>query len=515
MNKRIKVIGGLALLIVIALAVGLYIYIKSVAPPGEEWIAYENEEVINSIDNQLKGMDVARLTDEKEALVVEKSISQLQEAVESGALTYTEITAIYLNRMKTLDQQEHGYNSVITVNPEAMNEARAADQARESGKGRNSVLYGIPVMLKDNINTSDMATSAGTVAFEDFVPTEDAQIVKTLKEQGAIILGKNNLSEFANYVSSVMPSGYSGRKGQTVNPFRPLKLSPSGSSSGSAVAVAANLVPVSIGTETAGSIIGPASANSVVGYKPSRESVSGEGIFPLIKKVDTPGPLAKTVEDIVIAYNAISDQDISLNSDETLKGKKIGVFVYEYNDQVLLQQLVDELSGMGAKVVLVEPDEKEIIINNLIPLSFKKDFEDFAKAYDLPIKELKDLLEFNRAEPERRMKYGQDLLEAADQVEKPDLTQIETSIRRGQKLLDSYLKKQNMDAVVFLGTSGSETAAAAGYPELAVPFTKDDEGVFYSATFVTGRGEDQKVLELGFCFERNVKGRTTLQHSDK
>lgn len=507
MKKRIKLIGGLVLAAVILLGVSLYIYIKNTAPPGEEWIAYDNDQVLRSIDKQLQGIDVKTLAETKEGLVLEKNISQIQKAVKSGDISYEELMAIYLNRMKEFDQQERGWNSVITVNPKAMEEAKAADAARKAGGEKASALYGIPIMLKDNINTAGMAASAGAAAFADYVPEEDADIVKALKKQGAIILGKNNLSEFANYVSSVMPSGYSGRKGQTVNPFNPLKQSPSGSSSGSAVAVTGNLVPASIGTETSGSIAGPAAANCVVGFKPSRDSVSSEGIFPLIKKIDTAGPIAKTVEDVAVVYNAISGQNISLGDEDTLQGKTIGLFMYEYNDQDRLQRLADQLSDMGAKVVLLDPDEKGILVNNLISCSFKKDFEDFAAEYDLPIQKLDDLLKFNRDNPERRIKYGQDLLEEANGMKRADLTQIDDSIRKGRALLDSYLKKQAMDAIVFLNTSGSETAAAAGYPELSVPFERDKKGVFYSATFVTGSGEDQKALEIGLCFEKNVKGR--------
>lgn len=293
MSKKLKITIRLVLLFFILAVGAVILYIKKTAPPGEEWIAYNNDKVIEAIDRQLQAIDTDSLIREKEQYVVGKSIEEIQKAVKEGQITYEELTAVCLYRIKTLDQKEKGYNSVISINEHAMEEAVKRDSGiRETGK-ETSGIYGIPVMLKDNINTSDMPTSAGAEAFSAFCPSEDAELVKKLKENGAVILGKNNLSEFANYVSSVMPSGYSGNKGQTVNPFGPLKISPSGSSSGSAVAVTADLVPVSVGTETDGSIVAPSSANSVVGFKPTRDSISGEGILPLIRKIDTAGPIAK------------------------------------------------------------------------------------------------------------------------------------------------------------------------------------------------------------------------------
>ncbi|MFS0780161.1 amidase family protein [Bacillus sp. 1P06AnD] len=244
MRRIYKVLGALVLLLLL-LAIGGYIYIKSVAPPGEERIAYGNGKLIASIDKQIKGLDMEKLRKDKEKYVIEKNIEDLQKAVKDGLLTYEEITAIYLHRIQMLDQNKKGFNSVVEINPKAIQEAREMDRRRTSLSGNvNSPLFGLPVMLKDNINTSDMPTSAGAVAFADFMPKDDAPLVKELKAQGAIILGKNNLSKFAYFVSSIMPSGYSGKKGQTLNPFGPLKISPSGSSSGSAVAVTANLIPI-------------------------------------------------------------------------------------------------------------------------------------------------------------------------------------------------------------------------------------------------------------------------------
>ena len=482
------------------------------ASPGEEWISYENDKVIESIDQQLRGMDMDRIMKEKEKYLVEKSIQDIQSSVKKGDLTYEELTAICLQRIKTLDQEKKGYNSVIVVNEHAVEEARKRDKNYHENRKNVSSIYGIPVMLKDNINTADMPTSAGAEAFSNFYPSEDAELVKKLKENGAIILGKNNLSEFANYVSSIMPAGYSGRKGQTVNPFDPLKLSASGSSSGSAVAVTANLVPISIGTETDGSIVAPAAKNSVVGFKPTRDSISGEGIFPLIKKIDTDGPITKNVKDATIVYNAVADVQISLNfQKDALFGKRIGVLGYDYNDEEILSDLKKKLQESGADVVDVELNSEGILNSNTISHTFRKDFEEYAVAYHLPIKTLKGLLEYNQEEPKRRIKYGQDWLEEAEKAGLSDSNEIDQSIRKAKKELQSLFQEKRLDCIVFLNSTGSTYAAVSGYPELTIPFGADKKKVLQGVTFITLSGEEEKLLNLGYSFESYRKGRLLLE----
>ena len=352
MRRSVKVILSSVIILVLVIAAGVFWYIKKTAPPGEEWISYGREKVTDTIDSQLQGIDIDRIVKEKEKYVLGKSIQDIQDAIKEGKLNYEELTAICLQRIKTLDQKEKGYNSVVSVNVNAMKEARDRDERYSKVQPDSTDIYGIPVMLKDNINTADMPTSAGAEAFSDFYPSDDAQLVKNLKDSGAVILGKNNLSEFANYVSGIMPAGYSGNKGQTVNPFGPLKISASGSSSGSAVSVTADLVPVSIGTETDGSIMAPSSANSVVGFKPTRSKISGEGIFPLVKIIDTAGPIAKCVKDAAIAYQAAAGTEISPEfQNDALDSKRIGVAVYEYNDQKMISALKDKLEELGAEDV--------------------------------------------------------------------------------------------------------------------------------------------------------------------
>ena len=506
MKKYLKWSAGGILLLVLA-AVGILLYIRSVAPPGEEWVAYGNEAVIASIDRQLEGLDMERVRTEKESYLLERTVPELQAAVARGELTYEELTALCLFRIRELDQRERGYNAVTAVAPDALEQAREKDRTRAAGRGELPPLFGIPVMLKDNINTAGIPTSAGAAAFADFVPAEDAALVTALRDQGAVILGKSNLSEFAGFSSGVAPAGYSGSKGQTVNPFAPLRLSPSGSSSGSAVAVTANLVPVSVGTETAGSIVGPAAANSVVGFKPSRGRVSAQGVFPLISAVDTPGPIAKTVGDAALAYAALSGEAVPTDLDTAeLRGASIGLIFFGYEDEAAVQALRETLEAAGARVEDMELSQEGVSVQTLIPLTFRGEFEAFTQQYGLPIITLEELVAYNQEDPKRRARYGQDLLEAARDAEQ-DPGQIEDSIKRAEAILSDLFARRGLDAAAFLNAAGSTVVSAAGWPELTVPFGTDGKGAPQGATFTAPYGEDPALLRLGAAFERAAEGR--------
>lgn len=331
---------------VIVLAVAFFaakFFLKSqVQTATEEVIMYDND-VIKTIDAQLQNLPIEEIR-KKEKLIMEKSIEEIQESIKKGELTYTELTAFYMDRIRSYDKAKKGLNSVMEINPNAISEAKKLDSEKTESI---NPMYGIPVLVKDNINTKDMKTSAGTIALKDFQPSENAPVIESLIKNKAIILGKANLSELANFVDTKMPSGYSSKLGQTHNPFDPLMLTPSGSSSGSAVAVAANLSTVALGTETTGSIISPASINSIVGFKPSKGLISTEGVVPLSSTMDTVGPMTKTVKDAVAVFNAsIQDESkkINLNTDlKDLSNMRIGVMKGDNSEK-----LVEALKKVGA-----------------------------------------------------------------------------------------------------------------------------------------------------------------------
>lgn len=264
----------------------------------QEPIQYGHAKTKALIRQQLQDIDRAEIHAKAE-VILGKNIVELQQAVAAQLLTYEQLVAFYLDRI----ERSIELNAVIEISPTIMAEAKKCDQNRPADP---NLLYGMPLTLKDNIASVSMPFSVGTYYLRDFIPLKDAQLVTQLKEQGALILGKANLSELANYVSSAMPSGYSSKAGQTRNPFGPLTLTPYGSSSGSAAGVAAELSVASIGSETTGSIVAPAAIQSVVGFKPSQPAISAKGVFPLAKPLDVTGPLTKNVFDAAIIYNAMA-----------------------------------------------------------------------------------------------------------------------------------------------------------------------------------------------------------------
>ncbi|MGW9129204.1 amidase family protein, partial [Paenibacillus chitinolyticus] len=241
---------------------------------------------------------------EKLEWILEADIASMQAAMEAGTLCSEDLVEVYLERISKYDTW---LRSIIEINPEALEIAKALDTERKS-KGSRGPLHGIPIVLKDNIGTGDkMHTSAGSVALANSYASEDSVVARQLRLAGAVLLGKANMTEWANYMSKTMWAGYSSRGGLTLNPYGPGELFVGGSSSGSAVAVSANLVAAAIGTETSGSIISPASQNGIVGLKPTVGLVSQSGIIPLTRSMDAAGPMARTVQDVAIVLGALND----------------------------------------------------------------------------------------------------------------------------------------------------------------------------------------------------------------
>lgn len=383
LKETVKRAGVMLALLLLLMGISRGMSAQEEMMQAEEAIVYEND-VIQSIEAQLQGMDRQALRAHA-PLIMERDIADIQAAIERKELSYQDLTAFYLDRIARYDKSERGINAVIQVNPRAMEEARKLDEAAPREKGP---LYGIPVLLKDNINTRDMATSAGTLALKDFVPAEDAPVVQQLKAQQAIILGKANLSELANFVDLNMPNGYSSRLGQTRNPHAPGFMSPLGSSAGSAAAVAANLAAVSLGTETTGSIIAPSSIHSLVGYKPSLGAISTQGVLPLSSSLDTLGPIAKSMKDAVTLYNAAvtkPEDQVSLKEDASLAGKRIGVLKGENSGQ-----LAAALSKLGAVPVELNWSRAYFGNDEIITGEFARDYAAYAAAFHTPVKTLQN-----------------------------------------------------------------------------------------------------------------------------
>lgn len=447
----------------------------------------------------------------------EATIAGLQEMMTSGAATSESLVSLYLKRIEEIDRGGPGLNAIIETNPDALAIARELDRERKD-KGPRGPLHGIPILIKDNIDTADnMETTAGSLALLGSKPARDAFVAGRLRASGAVIIGKANLSEWANFRSSRSTSGWSGRGGQTKNPYA-LDRNPSGSSSGSAVAVAANLVAAAVGTETDGSIVSPASACGIVGIKPTVGLVSRSGIVPIAHSQDTAGPMARTVGDaatLLGAMTGLDPADAATKDSEGhglvdyreflkpdgLRGARIGIlrarsFNFAKKLDPILQNAVEAMKREGAEVVdpiefptLGKTDDSEY---EVLLYEFKADLEAyFAARPGAAVRSLTDLMAFNDKNADREMPFfGQEILEQA--AKKGPLTDKAylDALAKNHKLMrekgiDAVLAEHKLDALIVLTNgpahmtdlingdsfsgSSSSPAAVAGYPTITLP----------------------------------------------
>jgi amidase len=484
----------------------------------------------------------------------ERTISELQQQMVSGVLTARALVEMYLERIETLDQDGPGVNAVIEVNPDALSIAEALDAERRAN-GPRGPLHGIPVMLKDNLDTADkMQTTAGSLALEGSIAAQDSTVAHRLRQAGAVLLAKTNLSEWANFRSTHSTSGWSSRGGQTRNPYA-LDRNPCGSSSGSAAAVAADLCAAAIGTETDGSIICPSHTNGIVGIKPTLGLVSRAGIVPIAHSQDTAGPMARTVTDAAILLGALAGVDGRdpateesqghFHTDYTqfldpdgLRGARIGVarryFGFDPRVDQIMERCLAEMSRLGAE--LVDPAEVETAGElggpelEVLLYEFKADLGAYLSRLgpEIAVHSLADVIAFNEANRGRVMPYfGQERMLAAQ--EKGPLTDpayldaLAAHRRLSRKEgIDATLGKHNLDAIVApsgvpaclidwirgdqSSRGSSSPAAMAGYPNLTVP-AGYVFGLPVGLSFFGGVYQEPKLLRLAYAFEQATQVR--------
>lgn len=483
--------------------------------------------------------------------VEEKTITEMQDAMKSGKLSSKDLTQKYIDRIKELDGK---LNSVVEINPDALKIADDLDKERQKGKIR-SMMHGIPVLLKDNIDTADkMKTTAGSLALIDApAPKVDSFVAAQLRKAGAVILGKTNLSEWANFRSGDSSSGWSGRGGQTHNPYI-LDRSPCGSSSGSGVSVAANLTAVAIGTETDGSVVCPSSINGIVGIKPTLGLVSRSGIIPIAASQDTAGPMARTVTDAAILLTALVGEDkrdtitsqarTKASADYTrsldkngLKGAKIGIVRQYFGRNAKVDELMEENISLfkkeGATVIDVNlPTLREFgdAEFEVLLYEFKAGLNKYLAERGGKYKTLQDLIEFNEANKDKEMPYfGQDIfIKAQLKGDLEDrayrLALLQSKVLTQDKGIDAVMDKEKLDALVAPSNaqswmidlingdsptnyvSSSSMPAVSGYPNVTVPAGFISEmpiGIsFFGKAFT-----EEKLLKIAFAFEQATKAR--------
>ena len=477
----------------------------------------------------------------------EFSLSRLQEGLSSGEFTAEELVKLYLERIRQVDQLGPQLNAVIEINPDAVNIARELDDARANGRLLGP-LHGIPFLIKDNIDTADnMATTAGSLALAGHHAATDASIVRQLRAAGAVLLGKTNLSEWANFRSTRSSSGWSSRGGQTKNPYV-LSRNPCGSSAGSGVVVAANLCAFAIGTETNGSISCPSSVNGIVGLKPTVGLVSRSGIIPISKTQDTAGPMTRSVRDAAIVLSAMTAADAddvpsmarpgnlpvdytTFLKTESLRGKRIGVeksFLQKHESiDGLLREAIALMQDAGATMVEVNFVDRLKNIGgheyDLLKYEFKDGLNRYLSRANAPVKSLQEIIDFNAEHAAAVMPhFGQEILIASQEMGPLDSDSYRNTLRivttTAREAIDTTLKEYHLDALcgpatgaawctdlingdAFSGYGMGSGAAMAGYPSITVPLGAVT-GLPVGLLFLSSAYSEPGLLAIAYGYEQ-------------
>lgn len=471
---------------------------------------------------KMTAADYARL----EPLILEKSIPEVQAHIQNGDFGYEDLCRFFLYRIYKYElDPETTLNTVIALNPDLFREARRRDSLRAADPGADRhPIFGMPVLLKDNINTEEMPTTAGAIALMGN-RTGDAFIVERLKEKGAIILGKVNLSEWAYYMCRGCPVGYSAVGGQTLNPYGRRVFETGGSSSGSGTAMAAGYAMAAVGTETSGSILSPSSQNSVVGLKPTVGMLSRRGIVPISGTLDTPGPMTRNVTDTGILLDALMGYDPLdiqafqvgwdagwyLPAGGTLRGKRLGVFRALMESDSLYRETVASLKAAGAEVIPFDPPEVELEgFLTLLNLDMREDLPAYLGSQirdttAVRVRSVADVVAFNRADSLLRVPYGQALLEGilADSTSEAAFEEIRSGLMAaGRRFFTEPMGAHRLDAVLSVNNYHAGYAAVARYPALTVPMGYRGSGEPAGLTFITRPFQIPDLLRLAYAFEQ-------------
>jgi amidase len=485
----------------------------------------------------------------------EITLDELQDGMTSGRWTARSIAENYLGRIDALDKRGPAVNSIIELNPDALSTADAMDRERKVGHIRGP-LHGIPVVIKDNIDTADrMRTSAGSLALAENIAARDAFVAARLREAGAIILGKTNLSEWANFRSTHSTSGWSGRGGLTKNPYV-LDRNACGSSSGTGTAVAANLAAIGIGTETDGSVVCPSSASGLVGIKPTLGLISRAGIIPIAHSQDTSGPMARTVRDAAILLGILTgadERDPITQSSRTkghadytrflnaggLKDARIGVArqYFGFNDATdnVMKEAIALIKSLGATIIdpanIATNGKFDATENDVLQYEFKTDINKYLAAAPAAVKSrtLADLIKFNEEHRAQEMPYfGQEIFEQSEKRGLLTEKKYRDALAKNHRLartegIDATMKKQRLDAII-APTGGpvwatdlvngdhftggySSASAVAGYPHITVPAGLAF-GLPVGLSFFAGAWSEPALIKFAYAFEQAAKGRT-------
>jgi amidase len=459
-------------------------------------------------------------------LIIEQDIPSIQNSIKEGKLSYEKLTLFYLYRIREFESDStKSLHAIISLNPSVLEEARARDINRDENDFLIGMsVYGMPILLKDNINTEGMPTTAGAIALSENKNTEDAFIVKRLKASGALILGKTNLSEWAYYFCGGCPVGYSAVGGQTLNPYGRATFESGGSSSGSGATVAANYAVASIGTETSGSITSPSSQNSIVGLKPTIGMLSRSGIVPISTTLDTPGPMTKNIIDNYIVLTAMSGYDASDSKsfeledqdfgdiEDTFKGRRFGVFK-DYLQDSIYRFNINKIKEAGAEIIEISPNLTDLPgFLSVLNIEMKHDLPNYLSNYadkNVKVISIEDVINFNNEDTVVRAPYGQLRFKniGKDTVTLVQLETIKKTLMTNARNYFQALDFMSLDAILSINNSHAGYSAVAEYPNLTVPMGYKSTGEPVNLTFIGKPKEEGKLLLLGYVFEQLTKHR--------
>ena len=489
--------------------------IQSISNDKNQLINGFEREIFNFLENEYD------LTKE---LVHEKSIPEIQQSVIDGKLTYYKLSLFYLTRIYLIEFDKESYlNSIISINKNILREAKNKDKIKNTNIYS---LHGIPILLKDNIGFKGLPTTAGAHSLKNNF-TDDASIVKQLKDSGALILGKTNLSEWANYFCYGCPNGYSAMGGQTLHPYGRKILDTGGSSSGSGVSTTSNLAAASLGSETSGSILSPSSANSLVGMKPTIGNVSRAGIVPISSTLDTAGPMTKFVIDNILIYNAINDFDplddysvenYDIKIKEVVENKleeyTIGYYKSFYERDSLYKNAIDFLIEEGVKLQAIDAPQIRLEgFAKILDEDMRYDLRSYLFFYgskNLKVEDISSIVKYNEMDSVERAPYGQGIFKKIiqDTMTINDFEDLKFELmNKGNEFFDIPMNKYNLDAVLSINNYHAGYAAMAHNPCLTVPMKLRENNEPAGLTIIGKSFQEQKLYEIGYFFEKKYKGR--------
>ena len=493
-------------------------------------ISTDKNELIKGYENEIN-LFLKSKYDKLEPLIIEKSIPEIQQHIIDGKFTYYDLSLFYISRIYLIEfNKETFLNSVISLNKNVLNDAMEKDKL---GNEDIYSIFGIPILLKDNIGFESLPTTAGAYSLKDNY-TEDAFITKKLKSEGAIILGKTNLSEWANYFCSGCPNGYTSLGGQTLNPYGRKIIDTGGSSSGSGVATASNLSSVSLGSETSGSILSPSSANSLVGMKPTIGNISRSGIIPISSTLDTAGPMTRSIIDNIIVYNAINgydsediyskeSRDIDIEKVLNFDSSKVRLGYYKnfYENDSLYKKAVDHIKENN--ITAIEIKSPRVNLSNFVKIldeDMRKDLKSYLSIYGnekLEVSDISSIIEFNDKDSIVRAPYGQGIFKKIinDTMNKEEFDKLKIRLmNEGNKFFDIPMDKYDLDVVISLNNYHAGYAAVAHNPCLTIPIGLRKSNEPAGITFIGKSFSEQLLYEIGLYFEESYEGRVPPKNSN-